>query len=247
MTALVVDIPRTGGALRPITVVTKPGTVRRTSSCRTRRRCAASPGYRISDVMNGALAQFVPERFAAAGDGGSTLAWFAGRVDDEPFVFNELVVGTWGGRPGRDGNDGLANPCASIANVPVEVAETEWPIVVERYGFVAGLGRRRPLPRRARDRAGLAVRCPGHGPARPLRPAGPPSVRPRRRPAGRRLVELIVRANGDRRVAAADVRRPLQPGDVFHHRMAGGGGWGDPRERDRDAAARDLANGKVTA
>jgi hypothetical protein len=69
-------------------------------------------GYRVSDVVNGALARIVPERIPAAGDGGSTLAWFTGRVDGRPFVFNELVVGTWGGRPDRDGNDGLANPCA---------------------------------------------------------------------------------------------------------------------------------------
>ena len=38
----------------------------------------------------------------------------------------------------------------------------------------------------------------------------------------------------------------LQPGDVFHHRMAGGGGWGDPADRDPEARARDVRNGKVS-
>ena len=39
----------------------------------------------------------------------------------------------------------------------------------------------------------------------------------------------------------------LQPGDVFHHRMAGGGGWGEPRDRDRDAVLRDVLDEKVSA
>ncbi len=57
-------------------------------------------GYRLSDVMNGALAQLVPDRIPAAGEGGSTLAFFSGRRDDESFVYSELVVGTGGGQAG---------------------------------------------------------------------------------------------------------------------------------------------------
>jgi 5-oxoprolinase (ATP-hydrolysing)/N-methylhydantoinase A len=246
MAASSIAIPQTGGALRPITVVTKPGTVvhvlmPHASSMR------GVAGYRISDVMNGALAQIVPDRVAAAGEGGSTLAWFAGRVDGEPFVYNELVVGTWGGRPGRDGNDGLANPCASIANVPIEIAETEWPIVVERYGFVADSGGE------GRYRGGLAVervwRCVVPDTALHVR-----SDRQVHRPyglaggqAGAASSNLIVRVNGDREQLPPMFAAVLQPGDVFHHRMAGGGGWGDPRERDPEAAARDVANEKVSA
>ena len=71
-------------------------------------------GYRVSDVMNGALAQLVPDRVPAAGDGGSTLAWFAGELDGESFVYIELVVGTWGGTPEDDGNDGVTNPASLV-------------------------------------------------------------------------------------------------------------------------------------
>jgi N-methylhydantoinase B len=204
-------------------------------------------GYRISDVMNGALARLVPDRVPAAGDGGSTLAWFSGRVDGEPFVYNELVVGTWGGRPVGDGNDGLANPCASIANVPVEVAETEWPVVVERYGLVPDTGGA------GRFRGGLAIerawRClvpdtllhvrsdrqthPPYG----LAGGGP----------GTPSANTIVRADGRVERLPPMFAALLQPGDVFHHRMAGGGGWGELRERDPDAVARDREDGKVSA
>jgi 5-oxoprolinase (ATP-hydrolysing)/N-methylhydantoinase A len=246
MAASTIDIPRTGGALRPITVVTKPGTVVHVvmPGASSMRGIA---GYRISDVMNGALAQIVPGRVPAAGEGGSTLAWFAGRVDGEPFVYNELVVGTWGGRPVADGNDGLANPCASMANVPVEVAESEWPIVVERYALVADSGGA------GRHRGGLAVE-------RVWRAVAPDTVLHVR---SDRQVHLpyglagggpgTASANTIRRADGTTERLPpmfatvLQPGDVFHHRMAGGGGWGDPRDRDPDAVLRDVLNEKVSA
>jgi N-methylhydantoinase B len=39
----------------------------------------------------------------------------------------------------------------------------------------------------------------------------------------------------------------LQPGDVFHHRMPGGGGFGEPRERDREAVLQDVLDEKVSA
>jgi N-methylhydantoinase B len=38
----------------------------------------------------------------------------------------------------------------------------------------------------------------------------------------------------------------IQAGDVFVHRTAGGGGWGDPRRRDPRRVAEDVADGKVT-
>jgi N-methylhydantoinase B len=246
MAASSIDIPHTGGALRPITVITRPGTVVHVvmPNASSMRGVA---GYRISDVMNGALAQIVPHRVPAAGEGGSTLAWFAGRKDGEPFVYNELVVGTWGGRPGADGNDGLANPCASIANIPVEVAETDWPIVVERYGLVPDSGGA------GRYRGGLAVervwRCVTPDTVLHVR-----SDRQVHRPyglagggPGAPSANVIVRAGGEREELPPMFATVLQPGDVFHHRLAGGGGWGDPDERDESARRRDLLDEKVSA
>jgi N-methylhydantoinase B len=246
MAASAIPIPCTGGATRPITVVTRPGTVTHVllpaaSSMR------GVTGYRISDVINGALAQLIPGRVPAAGEGGSTLAWFAGRVDEEPWLYSELVVGTWGGRPVSDGNDGLANPCASIANVPVEVAETEWPIIVERYGLVADSGGA------GRHRGGLAVervwRCVAPDTQLHVR-----SDRQVHRPyglagglPGAASSNLILRASGTVERLPPMFATVLQPGDVFHHRMAGGGGWGDPRDRDRDAVLRDVRDEKVSA
>ncbi len=145
------QIPSTSGAFRPIHVITKPGTVTHVvlpgaSSMR------GVTGFRIFDAVNGALAQLIPDRIPAAGEGGNTLAIFSGhRPDSELFVYYELVVGTWGARPTSDGNDGLSNRCATAANIPVEVAESEFPIMIERYGLVQDSGGA------GRYRGGLAI------------------------------------------------------------------------------------------
>ena len=39
----------------------------------------------------------------------------------------------------------------------------------------------------------------------------------------------------------------IQPDDVYVHRTAGGGGWGDAATRDPARREADLADGKVTA
>jgi 5-oxoprolinase (ATP-hydrolysing)/N-methylhydantoinase A len=245
MAACAVDIPRTAGATRPITVITKPGTVTHVvmpgaSSMR------GITGYRLSDVMNGALAQLVPDRVPAAGEGGSTLAFFSGRAGDEPFVYSELVVGTWGGRPVADGNDGLANPCASMANIPVEVAEVDWPIHIERYGLVPDSGGAGCY------RGGLAVERVW----RALVPDTLLQVRSDRqvhRPyglagglPGERSSNLIIRRDGSLERLRPMFGAVLQVGDVFHHRMPGGGGWGAPLDRDPVAVAQDVRDDKVT-
>lgn len=66
--ALTVEIPNTSGAFRPIHVLTKPGTIAEVvmpgaSSMR------GVTGFRVLDAVNGALAQLLPERVGAAGEG----------------------------------------------------------------------------------------------------------------------------------------------------------------------------------
>ena len=245
--ALTVDVPNTAGAFRPINVLTRPGTVAEVvmpgaSSMR------GVTGFRVLDAVNGALAQLIPERVPAAGEGGNTLAIFgADRQDGSRFVFYELVVGTWGGTPEADGNDGLTNPASLAANVPVEVAEQEYPIVVERYGLVPDSGGA------GLHRGGLAVervwRC--------LTPDTSLIVRSDRAThppyglaggaAGAPSRNVLVRPDGGREELAPMFSTEIEAGDVYEHRTAGGGGWGDPLERDPAAVAADVLDEKVTA
>jgi N-methylhydantoinase B len=245
MSAVTADIPSTAGAFRPIKVVTKPGTVTHVvmpgaSSMR------GVTGFRIFDVLNGALAQLVPHRVPAAGEGGNTLAIYSSLTEDgEPFIFYELLVGTWGARPTSDGNDGLSNPCATGANIPIEVAEADFPVLVEKYGLVrdsggagcfrGGLAIERAW-RNLTDHTTLQVR----------------SDRQKHRPYG---LSGGLPGGPSRNVLTIDGRdRPEPPmfattvpsGTVFYHCMAGGGGWGDPLERDPGKVAADVLADKVS-
>jgi N-methylhydantoinase B/oxoprolinase/acetone carboxylase alpha subunit len=46
--------------------------------------------------------------------------------------------------------------------------------------------------------------------------------------------------------AVAVVPQTLSPGDVYRMRLPGGGGWGDPKARDRARLIEDVRNGYVT-
>ena len=245
--ALTLEVPNTAGAFRPIHVLTKPGTIAEVvmpgaSSMR------GVTGFRVLDALNGALAQLIPDRIPAAGEGGNTLAIFgADRPEGgDRFVFYELVVGTWGGTPTWDGNDGLTNPASLAANIPIEVAESEFPIVIERYGLVPDTGGP------GEYRGGLAIervwRC--------LTPNTSLIVRSDRadRPpyglsggsSGATSSNRLLRPDGTEETLPAMFSTTIEAGDVYVHRMAGGGGFGDPFSREPDAVAQDVANEKVT-
>jgi len=244
--ALEVEIPNTSGAFRPIHVLTKPGTIAHVvmpaaSSMR------GVTGFRALDAVNGALAQLIPDRVPAAGEGGNTLAVFgAERADGSRFIYYELVVGTWGGTPEDDGNDGITNPASLAANIPVEVAESEFPIVIERYGLVPDSGGA------GKHRGGLAVervwRCLTPDTSlivRSDRSAHPPYGLQGGGP-GALSSNLLIHADGREEVLPSMFSTTIQPGDVYVHRTAGGGGWGDPAERDPQKHADDVADGKVS-
>jgi N-methylhydantoinase B/oxoprolinase/acetone carboxylase alpha subunit len=245
MSAVSSEIPTTSGAFRPVQVVTKPGTVAHVvmPAASTMRGVT---GFRMFDAVNGALAQLIPHRVPAAGEGGNSLAIFAGKdTGGEPFIYFELVVGTWGARPTADGNDGLCNPAATAANIPVEVAESEFPIRIERYGLVPDSGGA------GRFRGGLAIERTW----RTLVPDTTLQVRSDRQnhapyglygglPGGVSSNEV---ANGAGPTAYPPMfSTTIGSGAVYHHRMAGGGGWGDPLERDPGAVADDVRNEKVS-
>jgi N-methylhydantoinase B len=244
--ALEVEIPNTSGAFKPIHVLTKPGTVAHVvmpgaSSMR------GVTGFRALDAVNGALAQLIPHRVGAASEGGNTLAVFgAEREDGSRFIFYELIVGTWGGTPQHDGNDGLTNPASLAANIPVEVAESEFPIRVERYGLVPDSGGDGTF------RGGLAIervwRCLTPNTSLIVRsdraahaPYGLQGGEP-----GATSSNLLIKADGTEVVLPSMFSTTIQAGDVFVHRTAGGGGWGPPEERDPAAREADIADGKVT-
>jgi N-methylhydantoinase B len=204
-------------------------------------------GFRVVDALFGALAQMLPDRVLAAGEGGNTLVIIGSkRPDRSRYVFYELLCGTWGARPDRDGCDGISNPANVASNIPVEQAESEYPVRVERYGLVRDTGGA------GRFRGGMAVerewRHLGQS-------TGSLTIRSDRRAhlpyglfgGGSGAPSISVLRHADREeVLPVMISTSIQPGEVIYHQQAGGGGFGDPRERDPLAVAADVRDDRVS-
>ncbi len=193
-------------------------------------------GFRALDAINGALAQLDPGARAGGGRGRQHARGLRRRATRRRRPVHLLRarrrhVGRHAAR--ATATTALTNPASLAANIPVEVAESEFPILVERYGLVPDSRRRRAAPRRARGRARLAVPDAGHVADRPLRPRRAPAVRPARAGApGALSSNVLVRPDGTEETLPSMFSTTIGAGDVYVHRTAGGGGWGDPRERD---------------
>ena len=238
-------IPNTAGMFRPIEIITEPGTVVHgvmpaASSMR------GITGFRLVDVVFGALAGILPDRVLAAGEGGNSLVIIGGEDENRaPYVYFELMSGTWGGRPDRDGNDGLCNPANVASNIPVEQAECEYPIRIDRYGFVddsGGAGKYRGGL--ALERSWTLLKGDAHLAIRSDRRDHPPyglyggsSGTPS---------NTILHRGDSEEVLPTMISTRLLADEQVYHRQASGGGWGDPFERAADAVARDVWNDKVS-
>jgi N-methylhydantoinase B len=240
------QIPNTAGIFRPLTIVAPPGTVVNgvmpaASSMR------GVTGFRIVDTVLGALSQLLPERVPAAGEGGNTLVIIGGmRPERQRYVYYELLTGTWGGRPRLDGNDGLCAPANVASNIPVEQAECEYPIQIERYGLLrdsGGAGRYRgglAVERSWRlldGEANLSIRSD----RRAHRPYGLYGGQP-----GAASTNILMRPDGSEEQLPTMIATTMHAGEMLYHHMAGGGGWGDPLERPPSEVAKDVRDDKVS-
>ena len=239
------EIPNTAGMFKPLEVIAPAGTVVNgvmpaASSMR------GITGFRLVDVLFGALAKLLPERVLAAGEGGNTLVVIGGqREERKPYVYFELMSGTWGARPDRDGNDGLCNPANVAGNIPVEEAECEYPLRIERYGLVddsGGAGQFRGGMAIEREwqlldgEAHLAIRSD----RRDHLPYGLYGGKP-----GTGSSNIHYHGNGGEELPTM-ISTTIKAGERIYHRQASGGGWGDPLLRLPEAVAADVRNSKVS-
>ncbi len=239
------EIPNTEGMFRPLEIIAPEGAL-----VNVRMPGASSmrgvTGFRMTDVVFGALAGLLPDRVPAAGEGGNTLVIIGGqRRDRSPYVYYELLSGTWGARPDRDGNDGLCNPANVASNIPVEQAECEYPVRIDRYGLVCdsgGPGKYRGGLAIEREwtllsgQAHLAIRSD----RRDHLPYGLYGGRP-----ATGSTNVLYGSDGGEELPTM-ISTTMAAGERIYHRQAGGGGWGNPMERDPGAVARDVKNGKVS-
>ena len=163
----------------------------------------------------------------------------------EYYCFLETLAGGYGARSRSDGPDAVQTHGQNTENAPVEETESNYPVRIVRYGLIpdsegagknrGGLGLQRDyeFPEATtftvladRDKAGP------HG----LYGGLPGSVSE---------YLLFPASGGAPQELSSKATIQLNPGDVISYRTSGGGGYGDPHERDPQRVLKDVLDAKV--
>lgn len=250
-TVLAEEIPNNAGLYRPIKVVGRPGSfvsVQYPAAVGSRGQI----GFRLRSIVLGALAKLLPERMPACA-GGSEFAIVASGVQhteggtSRRFLHLEFHNNTGlGGGPDADGQDAGPYCIGNLANVPVELIESENPIRVECYEFIpdsGGDGQFRGALGLRRDYRFLsdAVRVQVRSDRYTSKPWG---IFGGEAGAGGKLV-----ANpGTPQEVALPSKfiRQFAAGEVLSVAMAAAGGYGPVENRDPLAIESDIRQGKMT-
>lgn len=247
MAVVAPDAPVNEGCFRPIRVITPEGTVvNALPPAPVVGRIAVC--HRCCDVVLGALSKALPGRIPAAYYGMSNIYCLSGHVrgNPQPWILFEVLVGGWGGRPGLDGVEACSAHIHNVANTPVEMVERLYPVRIERYTlrsdsggageFRGGCGFIREI-RLLDGEARLTV----HTDRMRSSPYGLQGGQ-----EGARAEWVLKRSQQEVRLASKESALPIHAGDSLSIHTPGGGGYGDPRKRPREAVARDLAAGKIS-
>src|SRR6476659_2592391 len=195
------------------------------------------------------LAQAVPGHVPAPGSAAGGSLSSAGRHPKSGRWYSqyEILNGGTGARPDGDGVSAMDELVVNVMNTPVEAVETEFPVRVERYElatdsggpgkFRGGLGVRRQW-RNLTEETNVNLRMdrfkfssPGVFGAKPAK-ASKAVLNPGQ-PGERALTSKI-----------AGLR--FKRDDLLSVEFAGGGGLGNPLERDPDRVREDVVRGYVS-
>jgi N-methylhydantoinase B len=251
--------PPNSGCYRPIELIAPLGTVVNPAFPAAVASANSETCYRVLDVVYKAFAQLTSAATAGSyGTMSSNVSSGLDRRTGKRFIFVENYCGGWGATQERDGRSGMKFGMSNSMSMPTELFETMYPIVLESRSLIAdscGHGRRRGglgvryrhrVPDWADDVKWTCIfertETPPWGVAGGL-PASVCRIYVER--ADGRVQTLREITGGRSSSKASDV--VLQRGDVLVFETPGGGGFGDPRQRERERVVRDVADGCITA
>jgi len=201
----------------------------------------------VIDMLLEAFGAFSTDRAAAysgGSGGGLTVDWGPGSRKPRGNQY-EIYGSAYGGSSSQDGASGTTVHLSNIYVTPIEIVETEFPCRITKFEMIPGSGGD------GKHRGGLALRreykmlqpglvifrgdravCPPRGVAggKPGRPS--------------RFVVNPGKPNEQQMPITTSVN--LETGDTLVMEAAGGGGYGDPAERDPEKRADDIRQGYVT-
>ena len=241
------DIPINEGAIRPVKMTAPEGTV---VNCKFPAAVAARMqiGHFMTEMVFKALAEATPDNIIAESGGtpAQTNIFYGKRSNGNPWLTMIIRGGGLGAGSRMDGHHCAIFP-ANGANTPVEIFESDTPLLVEERSLVCDSGG----PGKMRGGLGrkMVIRVPDDDTA----PQGPTSIalqagRFKYAPrglfgAGPGILAkfLVNEKDGDPSGLTL-----CQKGDVIQFLSAGGGGYGDALERDPEAVEQDVRNGYVS-
>ncbi len=238
------DYPINDGSFRSLNVVIPPGRVISAVRPAPMRWWMTFP-MTVVDTVFKSLTPAIPDRVIAGHHADLILASMYGiSPKDKRLVIASIshVGGGWGAKMTEDGvNCTIAMNDGDTHNGPVEMMETKYPFVVDRYGLV-------------QDSGGAGEYRGGLGAERVVRPLINLSVtthmdRTRCAPWGlmgggdgaANRVSLNIQGElKDDLPNAKVITRPLKPGDQLIARGGGGGGFGVPLDRPIEKVREDV-------
>jgi N-methylhydantoinase B len=232
LTLLAADYPINQGCFRPLTVLTRPGSLLEPHFPAPVAAGNVETSQRVVDVVLGALSQALPGVIPAASQGTMNNLAFGGRDPESggDFTYYETIAGGMGGRPGRAGLSGVHTHMTNTRNTPVEVLEHDYPVLVTRYAYREGSGGTGRYPGGAglvRDFQFLAdVAVSLLSERRRHRPYGLNGGGP-----GAPGANVLFTREGEQ-VLPGKVNLTLAAGSRLSIRTPGGGGWGSEADPD---------------
>ncbi|WP_319774384.1 hydantoinase B/oxoprolinase family protein [Breoghania sp.] len=245
------DVPISAGAFEPLTVKTPEGTFLDAHYPRPVSGCAAEVSQRIAEAVFAALVEALPDRVTAAPAGSSGNFALGGHDPDRGrgFVMYQISGGGYGG---NSDHDGLTNGCSTIGiskAPPVEIMEQQFPVLYHRYALREGSGGA------GAHRGGFGLDYEielrrGHATASFVMDHG--RFGPQGALGGRDGMPNSVTVFQDgKTIVPAHLSKaqdiPMKPGDRVRVGTPGGGGYGDPLERDPALVGEDVRLERYTA
>ena len=204
----------------------------------------------VVDTIVKALAPALPDKMPAAHMGtlGGAFVFFGTDPrNGRDFVLQTIEGGGWGARPWEDGESASVSVCqGDVRNAPIETIELKTPVIVEKRALRENSGG----PGKYRGGLGMTTQVRGlvegrwstsNNGRRKLPPWGLWGGKPGA-PS-----QNLMRLPGEAEFKIADpVRQPAPAGTTIVVCTAGGGGWGDPFERDPERVRFDVLEGLVS-